>query len=144
MIWIGIDTGRDTGFAVWDSRRGKLLAVETLRIHQAMREVLRWRIYAGQTGTSLRVVFEDARRRKWLPRERSLSEFKGRAMGAGSVKRDATVWQDFLEDERIPYTHPGPSSGMTKWEEPQFRAVTGWKGRTSYHGRDAALLVFGR
>lgn len=144
MIWIGIDTGRDTGFAVWDSRKKRLVEVRTVRIHEAMRDVLRWRLIAELAGTTVHVVFEDARRRKWIPREKSLSEFKGRAIGAGHVMRDATVWQDFLEDEGVPFMHPGPTAGLTKWNEDAFKRITGWKGRTSHHGRDAALLVWGK
>ena len=33
---------------------------------------------------------------------------------------------------------------MTKWSAEVFADMTGWKGRTSNHARDAALLVYGR
>lgn len=141
MIYIGIDTGTDTGLAVWDTRAQRLTDVRTLKIHQAMEMVLD--IVEGVGGNAL-VVFEDARQRKWIPAEGTLSKWKGRAMGAGSVKRDASIWEDFLLDKRIPFEKVPPRPGLTKWKADYFAHVTGYKGRTSEHGRDAALLVWGR
>lgn len=140
MIWVGIDCGVDTGFAVWDSELKEMLHVATLKIHKAMQYVLNYIDH----GCALTVVFEDARQRRWIPKEGSLSKWKGRAMGAGSVKRDAVIWQDFCTDLGIPYLAEPPKKGLTKWDADTFRKVTGWKGRTSNHARDAALLVFGR
>ena len=140
-IFVGLDTGVHTGIAVWDSRAKQLTNVRTVKIHEAMKMVEE--LHEATAGNIL-VVFEDARQRKWLPRERSLREFKGRAMGAGSVKRDATIWQDFLTDARIPFEMVPPRAGMTKWNKAYWEKVTGYKGRTSEHGRDAALLVWGR
>ena len=139
-LYIGIDTGVDTGIAIWDARDRHLCHVATVKIHQALAIVERWH----QLGVALTVVFEDARQRRWIPREGSLSKWKGRAMGAGSVKRDAVIWEDFCKDLGIPYLAEPPKKGLTKWNAETFRKVTGWKGRTSNHARDAALLVFGR
>lgn len=141
MIYIGIDTGTDTGLAVWDTRAQRLTDVRTLKIHQAMRMVEE--LHEAAAGNIL-VVFEDARQRKWIPAEGTLSKWKGRAMGAGSIKRDATIWEDFLLDKRIPFEKVPPRPGLTKWKADYFAHVTGYKGRTSDHGRDAALLVWGR
>ena len=33
---------------------------------------------------------------------------------------------------------------MTKLSAEQFRRITGWTEQTNEHGRDAAMLVFGR
>lgn len=137
--YIGIDPGVKTGFAV--SRGGELVEVRTLKLHEALRLVAD---YHASCGDALHVVFEDARQRKWLERERSVSEYRGRLMGAGSVKRDCTIWEEFLTAEGIAYTAKAPAKGATKWSEAQFVRMTGYKGRTSNHGRDAALLVFGR
>ena len=140
MLYVGIDCGEHTGFAVWDSTRGEFLRVETLHLSQALIEVYD----LHRSGEPVHVVFEDARQRKWIPRERNESQYRGRLMGAGSVKRDATVWQEFCEDNGIPFTARAPQKGMTKWSPQSFASVTGWAGRTSEHARDAALLVLGR
>ena len=141
MLYIGIDTGRNTGFAVWESECKAFDAVATLPIHEALERVAR---FHKAYDTELVVVFEDARQRKYLPRERNASEYRGKLQGAGSVKRDATIWEDFCKDKGIRYEAVAPRKGLTKWNAETFRKVTGWSGRTTDHARDAAMLVFGR
>lgn len=141
MLVIGIDTGHDTGLAVWDTGRRVFRAVATMRIHRAIEAVRDWeRDNPGQ----VRVVFEDARQRRWIPDSHDLRREMGRRQGAGSVKRDATIWQEALTDYGIPFEAVRPHQGLTKWDAETFARITGWEGRTSNHARDAALLVFGR
>ena len=92
----------------------------------------------------LLVVFEDARQRTWFAPERNRSEYRGKLMGAGAAKRDSKIWEEFLEGQHIPFRAQGPRPGGTKWNKEYWYQVTGWKGRTSEHARDAALLVMGR
>lgn len=139
MLFIGIDTGTHTGLAVWDSDRRQFLNIQTLLIHRALNDV---RFLAKRADVV--VVIEDARQRKWLPRENSVREMKGRAMGAGSVRRDAAIWEDFCKDYGITFRMIPPQRGCTKLSPETFANLTGWKDRTSNHGRDAAMLVFGR
>lgn len=141
-VWIGLDTGEHTGFAVWDGAARKFLAVATLPLFRALEEVKRWHYACLMQGVPLFVVFEDARKRKWIPRERNVAEYRGRLMGAGSVKRDAAIWEEALEAWHIPYQAIAPRPGMTKWNADYWAKVTGWTARTSEHARDAALLVF--
>ena len=138
MTFIGIDTGTKTGFAVWDGKR--FLEIETLKLWQALDRIRRMK----EQGEDITVVFEDARQRKWLPREKSISEYRGKMIGAGSVKRDAVIWEEFCIDNGIKFFSVPPGKGLTKWSAQTFAEVTGWQGRTSNHGRDAALLVYGR
>lgn len=138
MTFIGIDTGTKTGFAVWDGKR--FLEIETLKLWQALDRVRRMK----EQGDDITVVFEDARQRKWLPREKNISQYRGKMMGAGSVKRDAVIWEEFCIDNGIKFFSVPPGKGLTKWSPQTFAEVTGWQGRTSNHGRDAALLVYGR
>lgn len=138
-IFIGIDPGEHTGFAVWESASRKFLEVATLPIHRAMD-----RVKELSTQGPIFVVFEDARLRTWFPRERNNAEYRGRLMGAGAAKRDAKIWEEYLTDMGIPFDAQKPQAGMTKWSAHQWGIITGWKGRTSNHARDAALLVFQR
>lgn len=135
MILIGIDPGVNTGYAEYLPSEGKLLAVGTVKIHEAMATIRR----AHERGESMRVLFEDARLRKWFGT-------KGREalQGAGSVKRDCKIWDDFLRDLGVCFQMVGPQSGATKWDAARFAQVTGWTGRTSEHARDAAMLIWGR
>lgn len=149
-IYIGIDPGEHTGVAVWDAEAAKFIDIRTTALHKALTYVMD--IYTtctaecAQNGLKcvFRVYFEDARLRKWFRPEQSQSEYRGRLMGAGAAKRDARIWEEFLDDNHIPFTAVKPAAGATKWNADTWRNVTGWQGRTSEHARDASLLVYGR
>ena len=138
MICIGIDPGTHTGVAVWDTRLGRFLNLETLPIHQALVVVLMWRNRVGHD--DLQVVFEDARQRTWYGK----GDTNAKLQGAGSVKRDCSIWEDFCKDYGIPYWAKPPVKGATKVSADYFKMVSHWQGRTSEHSRDAAMLVIGR
>lgn len=142
MIRIGIDTGDHTGVAVWDTERRMFLQIETATLPAAFDIVAFWVSIRGQQGVE--VVIEDARLRKWIPRYGDISRTIGRAQGAGSVKRDAKIWQQFCELRGLRLTSKAPTKGLTKWDAAAFSRITGWNGRTSEHARDAALLVWMR
>lgn len=84
------------------------------------------------------VRVEDARQAKY-----GRQKDAHRLRGAGSVMRDAKIWEDFLTREKIPFEMIRPRKGFTKWKADTFNRFTGWKGRSTSHGRDAAMLVYG-
>lgn len=135
---VGIDPGKHTGIAVWSTDSQHFELVETMPIHRALAYI------RANVDVGLRVYFEDARQRRWLPKDATSSEYRGHLMGAGSVKRDSVIWQDALTDWGIPFEMVPPRAGATKWDADTFARITGYKGRTSNHARDAALLVYGR
>jgi len=139
MKWIGVDTGAHTGLAVWDGRQ--FVAVETMPIHKALLRVKE--MYDNRGSEAVAVVFEDARQRKWFPKVTAAKD-RARLQGAGSVKRDATIWETALRDWGIPFVMKAPKDNITKMNPDYFAKLTGWTGRTSEHSRDAAMLVFGR
>lgn len=140
MISIGIDTGRHTGFAVWDGSR--FLELDTKTISSALLEVRRYAANFGRE--NITVYIEDARLRKWIPQEANRSDYRGKLMGAGSVKRDATIWEDYCKEDEIRLVLVPPKYNTTKLAPQVFARITGYKGRTSEHARDAAMLVFGK
>lgn len=133
--FIGIDCGKKTGFAFWDKQEQIFKSVETLAIHEAI-----FRIYAlnEQELSETFIRVEDAMKRRWFGNS-------GREMlqGAGSVKRDAMIWEDFLTDIGANFEMVAPKNNYTKLTAEIFQRMTGWKEKTSFHGRDAAMLVFG-
>lgn len=141
-IIIGIDPGVQTGFATWHKPTKELLAVNTWKIHRAIREILDMADKRYHRERIL-VRMEDARLRQWLPKEKNNAQYRGKLQGAGSVKRDSSIWEDFLTDEKIAFELLAPAAGLTKWKPDYFNKVTGWPGRTSSHGRDAAILCYG-
>lgn len=139
MIYIGIDTGVHTGIAVWNSERKEFAVVDTKKIHEAMNFVYSY----VDSDIPFQVRFEDARQRKWIPMSKNMTAELGRAQGAGYVKAHCQIWEDFLTDYQIPFEAIAPRRNVTKLSAEQFGRITGYKGRTSEHARDAAMLVYG-
>lgn len=145
MYHIGIDTGTHTGIAVWDSRAKSFLSIDTVAIHKAMAIVAEYKEKAAQEGERLFVRVEDARQRTWFGTERMPRDMeRKRLQGVGSVKRDATIWRDYLADLGVVFEMVAPKDNTTKVTPDYFKKLTKWSKRTSEHGRDAAMLVFGR
>lgn len=132
---VGLDPGVKTGFAIWSRAEQRLTAIETLGITQAMT-----RIRAMADDETLHSVrFEDARLRKWFG-TRGWEALQG----AGSVKRDCSIWEEFLQGlVGVPFLPVSPQAKGAKLDARAFAKLTGWRGRTSEHGRDAAMLVWG-
>lgn len=136
---IGIDTGVNTGIAIWCVATKKFTEIKTVKIHVAMDIV---RNLAQRHDVT--VWIEDARQRKWIPRQPNEKAERGRREGAGSVKRDATILEDAFLDWGVKYVLVAPKNNRTKLSKKEFTALTRYAGQTSQHGRDAAMMVFGR
>ena len=139
MIYIGIDTGVHTGIAVWDSEKRKFVYLDTLKIHEALQIVSTY----AYKDVPLCVSFEDARQRKWIPFAKNMTAELGRAQAARDIKAHWQICDDFLRDKDIPFEMIAPRRNVTKLSAEQFERITGYKGRTSGHARDAAMLVYG-
>ena len=131
---IGIDTGVNTGFAVYSD--GKLQRVESMSITKAMQAVLSYP--PGET----RLFIEDAR--KWRGWKGKTKQTEARIQGAGSVKRDAQIWEAWCKENGYEAFFIAPYHNTTKLKDEDFKRITKWTGKTNNHGRDAAMLVFGR
>lgn len=132
---IGIDCGVNTGFAVWSAKEMKFVKLVCIPIHKALFEVKN----AFDNGKNIKVYIEDARLRKWFG-----SNSNDKLQGAGSVKRDSKIWEDFCRDYEIPYQLISPKDNKTKLDSKQFKIYTKHQGSTNEHSRDAGMLVFQR
>lgn len=132
-LYVGIDTGVNTGVAVWNKKQKRFVFIESLMIHQAIDFVCKL-----SKKYSIFVRVEDARQRKWFG-----ENAEEKKQGAGSVKRDSKIWDDFLKDKGIPYEMVSPAKNKTKLDSKMFRRITKYTGETNEHKRDAAMLVFG-
>jgi len=135
---VGIDCGVNTGICLYNIKSKKIEVIETCKIHIAMLKLQSW-----AKAMNCFVRFEDARLRKWIPKQATESAERGRREGAGSVKRDAVIWHDWLEYLNIPYEAVAPKNNKTKVSDTYFKQLTGYQGKTSKHSRDAAMLVIG-
>ena len=134
-MMVGIDPGVETGFCVWDRQDQRLMEVKSVGICAAMGQVQTMM----QNGTLHSVTFEDARLRTgWFG-----GNSAARAQGAGSIKRDCSIWVEFLGGLLIPYKSVSPKSKGAKLNQQQFAKLSGWPYATNEHGRDAAMLVLG-
>jgi hypothetical protein len=139
--YIGIDPGVNTGICVWSAADRHIRVIRSAKIHEAMNEVLFWRTaWPGKVF----VRFEDARQRKWIPRQKNERAEKGLWAGAGSVKRDCTIWEDYLTSIGVPFEMVAPKNNRTKVAADYFKKLTGWPDKTNEHSRDAGMLVVGK
>ena len=136
LMYIGIDPGTTTGIAVWNSKEKIFESIEGVLIHNAMQKVEN--LNDSNFLTRILVIFEDARLRKWFG-----NAGREKLMGAGSIRRDSTIWFDFLTDKQIPFRAIAPKNVLTKLDKTKFAQITGYKGITNQHGRDAGMIVFG-
>lgn len=136
---IGVDPGVQTGLAVKTlALRPEWVAIETLPVHAALAYLLRLAMR-----NELFVVVEDARKRRWFDDGGSTSDKIGKRMGAGSIKRDSKIWEDFCTDLGLPLALRPPAAGVTKIKRDYFARLTGYTKPTSNHARDAAMLIHG-
>jgi len=142
-IYVGIDPGLQTGFAV--SLKGKIEEVKTVDFWGVMDEI---RALIGRNpGLDLRIVIERPDLNKPLffragTNERTKIKI---AQDVGANKRDARLLIQWAEREGLDMIQVRPSgSTFTKLNAEQFRKISGYAGRTSEHGRDAAMLILGR
>ena len=135
IIYIGIDPGTHTGIAVWSHQEQRFFALGTKTMYEATEDVLNLVNKYGRDNIFVR--FEDARKRNWFG-----NAGREQLQGAGSIKRDCSLWEEFLTAKNIPFAAVAPKANRTKMTAEQFERYTGWAKRTSEHARDAAMLVF--
>ena len=135
LVIIGIDPGKNTGVAAYSTKTKSLIMCETCSIIEAMETI---KDFMADDKLSIEIVYEDAKKRRWFGKSG-----REKLQGAGSIKRDCTIWEEFAKYHQIPCTGVAPSAGSTKMNKDTFARITGWIGRTSVHARDSALLVIG-
>lgn len=133
-IYIGIDTGTNTGVAVYNSTTKKFELLGTFLINQAFEVIKEFE------SRIIEVIVEDARQVKFRG---GLQLYRQKAEGIGSIKRDCNIWEDFLKFHGVPFVMVKPNKEITKWDKKRFQMLTGYKGLTNEHSRDAGMLVYG-
>ncbi len=133
---IGVDPGKRTGLAIWDKLHKCFKSIETVSIVRAFDIITQY----AENGYLVQVRFEDARLRKWFG-----TAGREKLQGAGSIKRDCTIWQEFCEHHEIDFipVAPAQQKGLTKLSHGQFKKLTGWTDRTTEHSRDAGMICYG-
>lgn len=134
-LFIGIDPGVHTGFAIWNKSEKKL-ELKTIKLHQGFDLI---RTLKADIST---VVIENPNLWNYFTDHKAA---RARLQGAGSVKRDFKAWQEFFADEGIPFIAVRPDKKRNQLAENKdhFARITGFKGQSSGHARVAAMLIIG-
>jgi hypothetical protein len=129
-VKVGIDPGTSTGIAIKDGDTFK--SVQTMTIIEAI-EIVK-NLHRGYDG-NIFLRIEDARLRTFFGKSGP-----ERWKGAGSIIRDCRIWEAEMKRHNIPvqWVHPREVKETTA---EQFKALTGWEGRTSIHAREAAWMI---
>lgn len=133
-FYIGIDPGTTTGIAIWNKKEDKFEHIYSCGILEAME---RLKVYAV-FGNNLFVI-ENPNLRKWFG-----NSGREKLQGAGSIKRDYSIWLEWFERIGCTYKEIAPKNVTTKLDAKSFMKITGYPERTNSHARDAAMMVFKR
>jgi len=136
---IGIDPGTNTGLAIWDRQTNDFYFVGTLQIHDALHYI---RVKHDYDYFQKNCLIRCENPNTWRPFGKQDKSDRSKLQGAGSVKRDFAIWQDFAKGIGIPFESVNLQSSMKKLKAERFEQITGYNKRTSEHARDAAMLCF--
>jgi hypothetical protein len=128
----GIDPGVTTGLALWDTESQALVMCMTTTILEAMHQLEA----LLDEGTLEAVNLEDARMIGGIG-----NTGFARAQGAGSVKRDCRIWEEWAERYGVRLNLISPKHKGAKMNPVVFGKVFEWDSRTSQHARDAAMIA---
>lgn len=132
---IGIDPGKVTGYAVKDLETGQIIEVDSSGIVMSME------ILDTYFDSDCFVIVEDARLWNGISKGMKRGELAAKAQGSGSIKRDCSIWEEYLKHWGIDHKLVPPSWKGSKVDSKTFKLATGWNGSTNSHGRDAAMLI---
>jgi hypothetical protein len=130
---IGIDPGVTTGYAIRDTLKKEYVEIGSNTILRVQEIIEDWRKFYD-----IFVRVEDARKRKWFGKKQ-----REVLQGAGSIKRDCQIWEEFLTANKIPHEFVAPKDNKTKLDAKKFKLYTGHQGKTNEHSRDAGSLLLG-
>ena len=130
---MGLDPGTHTGVAIY--RAGALVELQTVEPHQLV-EVI-------ETVDPDRVVFEDSRLQPhtWKRGVSNAAQLKI-ARDVGQIDAWCRLIVATCGRLGIPAHSISPKAKGAKLDAGQFKALTGWVGRSNEHTRDAACVAW--
>jgi hypothetical protein len=140
-ILIGVDGGKNCGFAVYDNVAEKFISIETLDF---------WRVYNKITSSFLRIeteiIVEKLNPTGALYARTDGKTAKGRdrfAANVGGARRETDLLIEGLELAGFTVRKVKPVKAA-KWTPDDLARFCKWTKQTSEHGRDAARIIFHR
>ena len=147
MIYIGIDPGVKNGWAVWDSQVKKFCEIRTFSFWElitnieTMNKAYDCRFYVEAT-YKIKAVWDSKGRPQ--PTNLEVIRWGKLCQNIGQNRQISCLILQWLERNHCDYIECQPGSSLTKLKPDTFKQMTKYKERTSQHGRDAAMLVWGR
>lgn len=137
-LTMGVDPGADTGIAVWDEDRKQLLALVTIKSPLAAEMA----VTMANIHCPKEILIEKPRGAIYPRRGQGTLQMLKIARNVGQCQALADEIVRALEkagwhDAR---TIP-PAKGGTKWPAALFKRTFGYKGKSSSHSRDAAVIA---
>ena len=134
---IGIDPGKKTGLAIWDTYREKYDAVKTLDfwgVHDLLK--------LAYPPALCVLVIEDPKQNKatFFHRETGAKKREKISRNVGANMEHATLLIERFES--LGYDVRAIKPTKRKWSADTFKRETGYDKRTSEHARDAARLAW--
>lgn len=150
-LYIGIDPGVKTGWAVYDPWRKKMVEVCTKSFLSTLVAVNEIEVGVHETiDEDCEVTFfieNPGLNKPTFPRNANRKAMERISRNVGANCREAELLIGCIREYGFKVIECRPkknklSRGKMKMKE--FQRLTGYEGRTSQHGRDAALLVWGQ
>lgn len=143
MIAIGVDPGKNTGFAVWDCEAQEFIELMTYTFWEAYSEGLGWKARAEMDSRKLIIYVEDPQGNKPTFGRNKLGkkQLDRKAQNVGMNKKEAQLLVSGWRRAGIAVKTIVPKS--SKWSAQMFKNLSGWPHQTNEHQRDAAKMVIG-
>lgn len=167
---IAIDPGRNTGFALWDAKAQRFLSLQKVGFWKAIEQIKEFsNIYeihsvlienpglnkpvfmSKDQKKELTDAFEEmlkharVNEEKFnegiLAIEKAIRIHSAKCQRVGMNKEHASLLIDWLERNNYKVIEVRPS--VPKMDHQAFCELTGWKGQTNEHVRDAGRIVYG-
>ena len=140
-VVIGIDPGTHTGITVYNCDSKEYVHCETLMIHQAIFKIQSL-IDMSLFPKGLLIIVEDSR---------NISGPNEKKLGAGSIRRDCSIWEDYLtelvkktsKDINFLFIRPTNNKYLKMDADTCAKyAKYTWTKMPSEHARDSATYLF--
>jgi hypothetical protein len=140
-IVVGIDPGTHTGITIYNCDTKEYIHCETLKIHQAIFK-LQSIIDMSLIPKGMLIIVEDSR---------NISGPAEKKLGAGSIRRDCSIWEDYLtelvkktsKDINFLFIRPTNNKYLKMDADLWVKyAKYTWTKMPSEHARDSATYLF--
>lgn len=134
MLVVGIDPGKNTGIAIYNTYSKAFDEVYTAKFWDAVD------LIGGLDRTDTVVIELPSTKHVWHNDATNKRAIQRTGVNVGSAIREAELLVEYVGRLELPCIIQRPQG---KVDAEKFKRITGWVGRTSQHSRDAGMLCYG-